>query len=76
MNEWVSFFIGSPKRFLSTCAGIAVVAAIIKPELVLWVVVRLLEAVNPVLGPILQLAFLVMAIRIMFSGFCSKKKKK
>jgi hypothetical protein len=73
--EWLNFFLGTPKRFLGTCTGIAIATAVIKPELIHIAVARLIEAVNPILGPVFQLALLVMAIRIMFSGFCNNKKK-
>lgn len=75
MNIWIRFFLGTPKRFLGTCAGLAILAAIIEPSLLQVVAERLMNAFGPLFGPLLQLAIVLFGFKVVFSGFCGRGKK-
>jgi len=76
MGKWFSFFLSTPKRFLGTCAGIALIVAIIEPSLVHIAAARLFEAINPLIGPLLQLLIIGAGIKIMFSWLSGGGRKK
>lgn len=80
MNEWFRFFLGTPRRFLASCAGVIVLATIINPELLRIVVERLLIGLSPIIGLLLQIAIVAFGLRIILFGLCrggnSKKKEK
>lgn len=76
MGKWFSFFLGTPQRFLGTCAGIALIVAVIEPSLVHMVAAQLFEAFNPLIGPFLQLLIIGAGIKIMFSWLSGGGRKK
>ena len=76
MGKWFSFFLGTPQRFLSTCAGIALIVAMISPALIHTATANLFEAISPIVGPFLQLVIVLAGFRIVFSGLCGGGKKK
>lgn len=76
MNTWFRFFLGTPIRFLATCAGLAILAAIIEPTLLHFAAERLMNAFSPLFGPLLQIAIVLFGFKVVFSGFCGRGSKK
>ena len=69
MRQWVRFFLGTPQRFLATLAGIGLIVVIFNPLLLAVAVNSLLEAINPLLGPVLAILIVLAGIRIILGSF-------
>lgn len=74
MNNWIRFFIGTPQRFLVTAGFVGLVVVMIKPGLLQMAVNRLLAEISPLFGPIIQIAILIFAFKIIFSAFSGGKR--
>ncbi len=72
---WINFFFGTPRRLLASLVAAAIIAVLIEPGLLGLAVARLMIALEPVLGPIIQLVIIVLAFRIIFSVFSGGRKK-
>lgn len=68
MNIWVKFFIGTPKRFLSTLIGISLVVVMIHPQILYDAVNHFLAAISPLLGPALTILIVLTGIKIILKG--------
>ncbi len=80
-NEWLHFFVGSPRRFLWTGLGVFVLFAMLFPNLAAIAMNNVLNAFiaafGPSAGPLLSIAIAVWAIwYVMLRPFTAKKKKK
>ena len=74
MGRWIRYFIGTPPRLVTTLSVIGAVVVIINPGLLRMAVERLLIEISPLFGPVIQLAFIVFAFRVMLSIFFGGKK--
>ena len=74
MNQWIRFFVGSPRRFLCTLVGLAGLGMIVdaKPGLVSGTLNNVLNELQPVVGMLIVtgLTILIMThmIRSIFKG--------
>lgn len=76
MNTWIRFFLGTPKRFSITCAGLAILTIVIEPTLLCLVAERLWMAVEPLADQLIMLVIVVLGLRIFYSWVCGGKGKK
>ena len=79
-ENWVHFFIGTPKRFLWTCIALFVLFAMVAPN---YAAIALANVVNvfvaafgPSAGPLLSIAIAVGGFWLMFRTIFPKKKSK
>lgn len=80
-NEWLHFFLGSPRRFLWTAFAFFVLFAMVAPNAAALAMSNVLNAFviafGPSLGILLQIAIALWAIwYVMLKPFMPKKKKK
>jgi len=79
-TSWVSFFLGTPKRFLITASVIIFVLAAIFPDVARQMISNalyaVLSAVAPYTGQLAMLAIAVGGLWIIIHPFLPKKKKK
>jgi hypothetical protein len=77
MNAWVHFFVGTPKRFLTTAAALIVLFAMVAPELARRAFSNALYAffgaVNHLMEPLLMLLIVIAGYWLIFKP---RKKKK
>lgn len=80
IQNWVQFFVGTPKRFLWTCLGVFVALAAIMPTqaaLALGNVISVfVTAFGPSAGPLLSIAIAIGGIWIVAKAIFPKKKGK
>ncbi len=80
MNQWVSFFIGTPKRFLWSMALAFVVFAAIFPGLAQRAVFNVLDAffgaLAPLEGPLITLGIVAFGFYVILKPFREKKRNK
>ena len=69
MRHWIRFFVGTPRRFLATLAGIGLIVVMINPLLLAIAVARLIDAISPILGPALTILIVLAGIRIILGSF-------
>jgi uncharacterized membrane protein len=69
MNQWMQFLFGTPRRVIGTLIAMFFIAVIINPQILHFIFARLMCAINPILGPIIQLAIVFFGIRYMFRAF-------
>ena len=69
--NWFSFFLGTPRRFLSTLAVVGLVFGIFFPEIAVGGLKTLVFGVwNEVLAPLVQTVFpFVATVAVMYLGF-------
>ena len=60
MEQWIRFFLGTPRRLLTTLAVLALVVVIFVPGILALVVAQLIAAVAPLLGPALACGVYVL----------------
>ena len=72
---WTRFFFGTPRRLLATVVAIGIIAVLIEPSLLALAVSRLMQAAEPILGPVIQLVIIGFAFRIVFRGIFGGGKK-
>lgn len=75
MGNWFRFFFGTPQRFLGTCAGLAILAAVIEPSLLHLAAERIMRTFEPLMGPFLQFAIIGYGFKLIFFGSSRGKKK-
>lgn len=80
MEPWVRFFLGTPRRFLGTLGGLTAMFGLFFPEVVGAAVhnlfVALIQAILPLVQPLLVIGFALFGIKVIISGIFPKKKKK
>jgi hypothetical protein len=79
-DNWLNFFVGSPKRFLWTCFGIFILFAMSAPNYAAQALANVVNvfvaAFGPSAGPLLTLAIAIGGIWIIIRGIFPKKKGK
>jgi hypothetical protein len=78
-NEWLRFFLGSPRRFLLTLAGLFILVAMAAPQVAALALSNVLNAfiaaVGPSAGPLLAIAIAVWAIwYVMLRPFTGRRR--
>jgi hypothetical protein len=71
---WIRFFIGTPRRFMATAAVFALAFVLAFPGLLKVAAFRLVEELGPVIGLAIQLAIILIGLRLILSPFLSKGK--
>ena len=71
---WLKFFLGTPRRFLATAAVFALAFVIAFPGLLKAAAFQLVEELGPVCGLAIQLAIVLVGLRLLLSPFLSKRK--
>jgi hypothetical protein len=78
MSAWIRFFVGTPKRFMWTVAGLFVLTAALFPDLAQRALFNVLNAffgaIAPLEGPLLTLAIVVFGLYIMFKPYRKKRR--
>jgi len=62
---WFRFFLGTPRRFLTTAGGAAIIFGFFRPDLVAGAVSGLLTALMGAIAPLIQP---IMTLMIVFIG--------
>ncbi|MBI5654174.1 hypothetical protein HZC53_00755 [Candidatus Uhrbacteria bacterium] len=75
VRVWVRFFIGTPRRFLATASVFALAFVLLFPGLLKTAAFRLVEELGPVLGLAIQVAIVLVGLRLLLSPFLSRGKK-
>lgn len=72
MNQWVAFFLGSPRRAMWTLGLVAFIICLISPSLFSIALNNFFGAILAVVGPllpsILLLLIIIWGFRVMFKG--------
>jgi hypothetical protein len=68
VEQWIRFFLCTPRRFLTTLAVLALVVVVFVPGILALVVAQLIAAVAPLLGPALVIFIIIVAFRTMLGG--------
>lgn len=76
MRTWVTFFVGTPQRFLYTLLGIATVIVLVWPGLLRMAMERLVMELSPLLAPVLTIFVVFIGLKVMFGGGKSTPAKK
>jgi len=71
-EEWVHFFIGTPRRVITTAICGVIVFGLIRPDIVNALVAR---ANDMLLGPILYIAIVLIGMRLLYKAIFPSKKK-
>ena len=72
--EWVRFFLGTPRRLVTTFAVAGLIVVMIYPGLLRMAVERLMTELAPLLGPAITILIVFAGIRmILFGGNGGKK---
>ena len=64
--EWVRFFLGTPRRFLTTFSIVALLLVVAFPGLLRFAIERLLIEISPLFGPAFGILLLAAAFRLIF----------
>ncbi|HEX7651644.1 MAG TPA: hypothetical protein VF439_02935 [Candidatus Paceibacterota bacterium] len=80
MNAWTHFFLGTPRRFLWTAAGLAAIFAAFRPDLAQRALFNILNAflgaIAPLEGPVLGLAIVAFGLWIVFRPVRKNNKRR
>ncbi|KKS74747.1 MAG: hypothetical protein UV48_C0029G0011 [Candidatus Azambacteria bacterium GW2011_GWA2_42_9] len=68
MGNWFRFFGGTPRRFLTTLAGIGLIVVLINPGILETAVNRFAAALMPLLGPALAIVIVFAGLRMILRG--------
>ena len=68
MRAWITFFVGTPQRFLYTLLGISLLTVLVWPGLLRMAVERLVAELSPLLAPVLTIFVIFIGLRVMFGG--------
>lgn len=68
MQQWVRFFLGTPRRFLTTLGFLCLIGVLVEPGLLGKACTRLMIEIQPVLGPALQLGIIVAIVVFMLKA--------
>lgn len=75
VRVWLRFFLGTPRRFLATASVFALAFVLAFPGLLKAAAFQLVEELGPVLGLAIQLAIVLVGLRLLLSPFLSRGKK-
>lgn len=68
MNQWVRFFFGTPRRFVTTLAVIGMIVVLFEPGLLRLAAERLVAELSPLLGPVLAIVIVFAGLRLIIFG--------
>lgn len=68
MGNWFRFFLGTPRRFLTTFAGIGLIVVMINPGILETAVNRFVAALMPLLAPALAIVIVFAGLRMILRG--------
>ena len=68
IGQWFRYFLGTPRRFLMTAAGIGLVVVAINPGILATAVESLVAALMPLLGPVLAIVIVFAGLRMILRG--------
>ena len=69
IGVWVSFFLGTPQRFLLTSAAIGLIVVITNPGLLQSAVSQFVQEASPLVGLALTLIIVFLGIKIVLGAF-------
>lgn len=73
MNQWIQFFLGTPRRFLGTLVALGFATIVVYPEGFRALVDRVIFALSPAIAPLITAGIIWLLLRnILTSG---KRKK-
>ena len=75
MRQWVRFFLGTPRRLVTTFGMVGLIVVMIFPGLLRMAVDRLMTELAPLLGPAITLVIVFAGIRMILFGGVSRNKK-
>lgn len=77
MQVWFRYFLGTPQRFIRTLVAVAIAWCLFDPaafaQALSNAVWEFLNALQPLLGPVIQLLVLGLAVKVMFRIGSGKK---
>lgn len=65
MGQWFCYFLGTPQRAVRTFTVVGLITVIAYPGLLRHAVEQLIVEVSPLFGPLLTLAIIIWAFRLM-----------
>ncbi len=68
MGNWFRFFFGTPRRFLTTLAGVGLIVVMINPGILQTAVNQFIAALMPLLGPALAIVIVFAGLRMILRG--------
>ena len=68
IGQWFRYFLGTPRRFLTTLAGIGLITVMINPGILTTAVENLVAALMPLLGPALAVVIVFAGLRMILRG--------
>ncbi len=75
--QFVTFFLGTPRRFFLSLCSLGLVLAYFRPDVIETSLSNFLtaaiNAVGPLAPPLLVLLLVILGYKIMFSSFTKKK---
>ena len=74
MNQWIEFFLGTPKRTCWTLGLIASVTVIATPGLLARIADRLVTELAPLVNLVFIGAMVALGLRLLLSPLFGKKK--
>ena len=75
-KKFLVFCFETPEHAKVSLIVIVLVAIVIYPPMLSWVVLRFLNALGPLLGPLVIILLLYFGYKKLFGGFFPKPKKK
>lgn len=74
MDNWVRFFIGTPRRFLTTLVSLAVVFFIVFPSVLRGMLEGLMRELLPLIAPLFQIGVIALVLVFMARALLGRKK--
>ena len=72
--EWFRFFLGTPRRLVTTLGVVGLIVVMICPGLLRMAVERLMAELAPLLGPAITLLIVFAGIRMIIFGRSGGRK--
>ena len=72
--EWFRFFLGTPRRLVTTLGVIGLIVVMICPGLLRMAVERLMAELAPLLGPAITILIVFAGIRMILFGRSGGRK--